>query len=384
MHARDRHPTMIRPGRLLRMAALLALAPAVAGCAGRAARGQPRVPILVARVERRAVPYEIDATGTVEPTQSASVTAQVQGLVRRVAFREGDEVREGQALVLIDPRPFEAAVARALALLAKDRALAGIARLDAERAETLAAQQLIAPHELESKRADAEGLAATARADSAALISARLDLANATVRAPIGGKTGSLAVHAGDVVKANDTSAPLVTIKRIRPIRVRFTVTQEDLAEVRRPRDAPPTVEILPAEGDSMWIEGRLAFVDNAVDEASGTLLLKAETPNRDGVLWPGQFVRVRLRLFEQQGATVVPAVAVNSSQRGPYCYVVGPDTTVQSRPVTVQRTWRDLVVIAKGVTAGETVVTDGQLRLSPGARAVVRSASAAAEKGTR
>jgi multidrug efflux system membrane fusion protein len=365
-------------------AALLAAGLPIAGCAQRAARGSQRVPIVVARVEQRAVPYEIDATGTVEPIQSASVTAQVGGLVTRLMFHEGDEVRAGQALFVIDPRPFEAAAVRAEAVLARDQAQSGTAQLDLQRAEGLAGQQLLAPDDLLRKRAAAEALAATVRADSAALLTARLDLANATVRAPIGGKTGSLSVHAGDVVRANDSASPLVTIKQIQPIRVRFTVTQADLPEVRRHRDRPPRVEIAPGEGDSVWIEGRLAFVDNAVDAASGTLLLKAECANRDGMLWPGEFVRVRLRLYEQPGATVVPTAAVSSSQRGSYCYVVKPDTTVEVRPVTVQRVWRELSVIASGVQAGETVVTDGQLRLSPGAKGVVRSAAGATEGGTR
>jgi multidrug efflux system membrane fusion protein len=379
---RPRRASVLPP--LALAAALLAAGLSLGGCAQRAARGSQRVPIVVARVEKRPVPYEIDATGTVEPIQSASVTAQSGGLVMRVAFREGDEVRAGQALVIIDPRPFEAAVARAAAVLARDHAQAGTSRLDLQRAETLAGQQLIADDELQRKRADAEALAATVRADSAALLTARLDLANATVRAPIGGKTGSLAFHAGDVVRANDSTTPLVTIKQIRPIRVRFTVTQADLPEVRRHRDRPPRVEIAPGEGDSVWIEGRLAFVDNAVDAASGTLLLKAECANRDGALWPGEFVRVRLRLYEQPGATVVPSAAVSSSQRGSYCYVVKPDTTVEVRPVTVQRVWRELSVIASGVSAGETVVTDGQLRLSPGAKGAVRSAAGATEGATR
>ena len=380
----SRHP--IPPaftGAHLRLAAVaLAGALSVAGCAGGPVRGVPRVPIVVARAEQRTVPYDIDATGTVEPIQSASVTAQAGGLVTRVAFREGDDVRAGQALFVIDPRPFEAAAARAAAVLARDRAQAETARLDQQRAEALAMQQLIAEGELQRKRSDAEALAATVRADSAALLSATLDLANATVKAPIGGKTGSLSVHAGDVVRANDSTSPLVTIKQIRPIRVRFTVTQGDLTEVRRHRDRPPRVEIAPADGDSAWIDGRLAFVDNAVDEASGTLLLKAEFPNRDGALWPGQFVRVRLRLYEQAGAIVVPSAAVSSSRRGTYCYVVKPDTTVESRPVTVQRVWRDLSVIASGVRAGETVVTDGQLRLSPGAKGLVRGPSSGTPGG--
>ncbi len=363
--------------------ALLAAGLSLAGCGGRGAGAPQRVPIVVALAEQRSVPYEIDATGTVEPIQSAAVTAQAGGLVTRVAFREGDEVRAGAVLFQIDPRPYAAAVAEAGALLARSRAQYETAGLDAGRAETLAAQQLISLDELQRKRAAAAALAATVSADSAALVTARLNLAYATVRAPIGGKTGSLSLHEGDVVRANDVASPLVTINQIRPIRVRFTASQADLPEIRRHRGRSPRVEVAPAEADSVWTQGRLAFVDNTVDPASGTLLLKADFPNRDGALWPGAFVRVRLRLFEQGGATVVPAVAVANSQTGPYCYVVKPDTTVEVRPVTVQRTWRDLAVIASGVQAGETVVTDGQLRLAPGARAVIRAAAGAAEAGS-
>jgi multidrug efflux system membrane fusion protein len=292
-----------------------------------------------------------------------------------VAFREGSEVTEGQVLFQIDPRPYQAALAEAEAVLARSRAQAETARLDAERAGALAAQNLISVDELQRKRAAATASFATVSADSAAVLVARLNLSHATVRAPIAGRTGSLAVHEGDLVRANDVATPLVTINRIRPILVRFTVPQADLPEVRKAGRQAPPVQIAPGEQDSVWIGGRLAFVDNAVDAASGTLLLKAETANRDGALWPGQFVRIRLQLFEQGNATVVPAAAVTSSQQGTYCYVVKADTTVEVRPVTVQRTWRDLAVIAQGLTAGETIVTDGQIRLSPGARAVIRNA---------
>ena len=264
----------------------------------------------------------------------------------------------------------------------RGRAQAETARLDLQRAEPLAAQQLISPDELQRKRAAAAASAATVAADSAAFLTARLNLSHATVRAPIGGRTGSLAVHVGDLVRANDVATPLVTINRIRPILVRFTVSQSDLPEVRKVRSKAPPVEILPAETDSIGLPGRLAFVDNAVDPESGTLLLKAEAPNRDGALWPGQFVRVRLKLFEQPGAVVVPSAAVTNSQQGTYCYVVAPDTTVEIRPVTVQRAWRDLMVIAEGVKAGETVVTDGQLRLSPGGKAVIRNPAGAGGGG--
>lgn len=352
----------------------IALCLLLAGCGGARTRGAQRVPIAVAPVEVRTVPYEIEATGTVEPIQSASVTAQASGLVTRVSFREGSDVAEGQALFHIDRRPFEAAAAEAAGALARSQAQAEAARLDFDRAEALAARQLISREELERKRSAAMASAATVSADSAALLTARLNLSYTTVRAPIGGRTGSLAVHEGDLVRANDIATPLVTINRIRPILVRFTVSQTDLPEIRQAARRSPPVDIAPGEADSVWIKGRLAFVDNAVDAASGTLMLKAEAPNRDGALWPGQFVRVRLRLFEQKSVTVVPTAAVTNSQQGPYCYVVKPDTTVELRPVTVQRAWRDLSVIASGLQGGETIVTDGQLRLSPGARAVIRN----------
>jgi multidrug efflux system membrane fusion protein len=382
-----RHPVASPvPGhsRLAPVPALLGLAGAVAvvlaGCGAGAGRGPQRVPVAVAQVESRSVPYEIEATGTVEPLQSAEVTAQAGGLITRVLIREGAEVAQGQPLFQIDPRPYEAARAEAAAALARARAQAETARLDAEHAEALAAQQLVSPDELRTKRSASVAMAATVSADSAALMNADLDLEHAMVRAPIGGRTGSLAVHEGDLVRANDVTTPLVSINRLRPIRVRFTVSQADLPEIRRARGGPAArVDIAASETDSTWITGALAFVDNAVDQASGTLLLKAETANRDGALWPGQFVRVRLRLYDQAGAVVVPAAAVTSSQKGPYCYVVAPDTTVEMRSVTVQRTWRDLAVIASGLKSGETVVTDGQLRLSPGARAVIRNPAGAA-----
>jgi membrane fusion protein, multidrug efflux system len=360
----------------------MALACVVVGCGSGPARRSARIPILVARAERRTVPYEIEGTGTVEPIQTADVTAQVDGLITRVAFREGDEVRAGQTLFQIDPRAFEAAAERAAAVVARDRAQAETARLDLIRAEALGAQQLIAPGDLDQKRATWSSLASTARADSAALVGARLDLANATVRAPVSGKSGGLRVHVGDVAKANETTSPLVTIHQIRPIRVRFTIPQSDLDELRRQQGRALRVDAAPAERDSMWIEGSLAFIDNQVDAASGTVLLKAEFANRDGALWPGAFVRVRLRLYEQRDATVVPTAAVSSSQSGTYLYVVKADTTVETRTIEVRRTYQNMTVIASGVQPGETVVTDGQLRLSPGAKAVIRATGGASSNG--
>ena len=348
------------------------------GCGAKTTHRTQRVPVLVAQAERRTVPFEIEATGTVEPMQSAAITAQVGGLVTRVAFREGDEVRAGQPLFQLDARLLRAAVAQAEAVWARDRAQAQTARLELERGAALAARQLIAAGDLDQRRSNFEALAASARADSAALVTARLNLAYATVRAPIGGKTGNLFVHVGDLVKADDTANPLVTINQIRPIRVRFTLPQANLSDVRGRLGRNVRVDAATAEDDSVWIQGRLAFVDNGVDPGSGTVLLKGEFPNRSGELWPGQFVRVRLRLFDQGDATVVPATAVTSSQSGTYLFVVKADTTVEARPITVSRTWGDYAVIsAGGVRPGETVVTDGQLRLSPGAKAQIRSPAA-------
>lgn len=331
------------------------------------------MPVAVASAEQRTVPWEWEATGTVEPVASADVTAQVGGLVTRVSFREGDEVREGAVLVQLDARPFQANVAQAAAVLARDRAQARTARLEAERSETLARQQLLSTSELEDKRNAAEAMEATVLADSASLEKARLDLAYATVRAPISGRTGRLNVNVGDVVKPNDPAAPVVTIHQLRPIRARFTIPQADLDALRRERESAVKVFVADGPDDTTWSQGRLAFVDNQVDAATGTVLVKGEFPNRDGALWPGEFVRVRVRLRDEPNATVVPSAAVSNSQQGSFCYVVKADTTVEMRPIQVSRTWRGFTVIAAGLAPGELVVTDGQMRLSPGARASIR-----------
>jgi multidrug efflux system membrane fusion protein len=361
---------------------LLGSAAVLAGCAGSETRKPGRTPVTVARAEYRNVPYELDASGTVEPMASADVTAQVGGLVTAIPFREGDEVRAGAVLVQLDPRGFETRVAQATAVLARDRAQARSARQDFERAEALAGQGLVAPVDLDSKRAAAEALAASVLADSADFAQARLDLEYATVRAPISGRTGRLRVHVGDVVKASDPTNPVVTIHQLRPIRVRFSIAQSELEAVREEHRRDVHVLVNADPSDSTWSEGRLAFVDNEVDPASGTLLLKGEFDNTDGRLWPGAFARVRLQLRQLDSATVVPAAAVTSSQNGTFCYVVLPDTTVEMRPVNVTRTWRGWSVVAAGLRAGETVVTDGQVRLTPGARASIRAPQGPGPRG--
>jgi len=357
-----------RAAAILGVAALLA-----AGCAAKPRARSPRVPVTVAQVTLRPVPLLLTATGTVEAAQNADVGSQVGGVVTRVAFSEGQEVRQGQVLFQLDPRPFHNALEVAQASLAKDRAAAENAKREAERAHTLFQQNVLSQAEWDQKRAAAEGAASTVRADQAAVSNARLNLQYATIRAPVSGQTGRLMVHVGDLVKAA-TSEPLVKVVQVRPIRVRFPVPVGDVPLVQRFRRGDPRVEVTIPGGDSVKKVGRLVFVDNAVDEASGTLLLKGEFANSDGALVPGQFVDVRLVLDQQQDRLVVPAAAVSRGQEGAFVYVLQPDSTVAPTPVTVDRTLEDLVVLNDGVKPGESVVTDGQLRLSPGARVIVRT----------
>jgi membrane fusion protein, multidrug efflux system len=361
---------------LVACVALLGVA-GLLGCAGPAKQKVARLPVTVARAENRAVPYEIEATGTVEPRQTVAVNAQVGGVITRVAFHEGDEVRAGQMLFQIDPRPFEVDRERAIAALAHDRAQAADARAQVARVSALIDKDYVSREEYDTKRAAADALEASVRADSAALVSANLNLEYARVQSPIDGRTGNLLGHVGNLVKANDVGNPLVTINQLKPILVHFAVPQGELPAILRESGHHLEVTAVADTGAHNAATGELTFVDNTVDAATGTILLKAEFANRDATLWPGQFVRVRLKLYVQQNARVVPSVAVSASQNGTIVYVVAADSTVSARTVQVQRTFGDWSVIASGLETGEMVVTDGQQRLTPGARVVVRSGAA-------
>jgi multidrug efflux system membrane fusion protein len=356
---------------VLAAACAVALA-ALTGCAAQQRPRAARVAVTVAMASQREMPFALRATGTIEPLQTAAVGSQVGGVITRVAFREGDEVHQGQVLFELDHRPFRAALAQARAALARSREQAEVARLDAERGRTLIAQNVLSQAEWDQKRSAAETAAANLLADSAEVETAGLNLDYASIRAPISGRTGRLMAHEGDYVKSA-TSEPLVTINQQHPVRVRFTVPVSEVPLVQRYRGAGARVIVTTPPPDTISREGPLAFVDNAVDPASGTLLLKGELPNRDGLLVPGQFVDVRLVLYVERRATVVPAPAVTAGQSGTFVYVLNADSTVTARPVTVSRTVDELAVLADGLEPGETVVTDGQFRLSPGARVLVR-----------
>src|SRR6266480_3340199 len=345
------------------------------GCSKRSGGGSSRVPVTIARAEQRPVPYELLGTGTVEPRQTASVQAQVTGIMTRVAFREGDDVAAGQLLFQIDPRPFQAALEQAKAMLARDQAQGQSAVADAARYAELVKQDYVTKSDYEAKRAAAEALQAAVRADSAAVASAQLNLEWAAIRAPIAGRTGRLLVREGNLVRAN-AADPLVVINQIRPILVRFAVPQKYLGDIQRYHQHQLPVFASPSQTDTVFSEGVLTFVDNSVDTTTGTVLLKGEFQNRDNALWPGEFLNVRLQLYIDDKALVVPAQAVMTGQQGTYVFVLNQDGTARSQPVTVERPAGAYAVIAQGVRPGEEVVTDGQVRLVNGAPVEVKGSA--------
>src|SRR2546425_313110 len=341
-------------------------------CSRKGAGGPARVPVTVARAEQRAIPFEIAATGTAEPRQTVSVQSQVTGVLTQVAFREGDDVAAGQVLFQIDPRPFQAALEQAQAMLARDQAQAQSAALDAQRYAELVKQDYVTKSDYEAKRAAADALQAAVRADSAAVANAQLNLEWARIRAPIAGRTGRLLVREGNLVRANAPD-PLVIINQIHPILVRFAVPERALPDIQRYRKNRLPVLVSPSKEHTTFTSGVLTFVDNAVDTTTGTVLLKAEFANQVGVLWPGEFLNVRLQLYVEEKAVVVPAQAVMTGQQGTYVFVLNQDGTARSQPVTVERDAGSYIVIAQGVAPGDEVVTDGQLRLVPGAPVEVK-----------
>jgi len=348
-------------------------ASALLACRRATPSAQPDLPVTVAVVERRDMPIVVEATGSAEPLQTVAVEAQVGGILDSVAFSEGGEVREGQVLFKLDSRPYRARLAQAEGVLARDAAQFASARRDQERSEELAAKQFITAQELDQARATAGALAATLASDTAEVEQARLDLQNATIRAPISGRTGGLLVKRGNLVKAN-APTPLVVINQISPIQVRFAVPATYLAEIRRRAGHGLPVSASPVgNGNGLPETGALTFIDNAVDSLTGTIQLKARFTNAERVLWPGGLVRVVLELDVRHGALVVPVSAVVNSQQGSTVYLVGSDHKVEIRPVQVAQTSDSLAVLQGGVEAGDTVVTDGQLRLTAGARVAPR-----------
>jgi multidrug efflux system membrane fusion protein len=345
-----------------------------AACSKKAAPPTPPVPVKVAAAERRPMPFELGATGTVEPLQAVAVQAQVGGTIQRVAFKEGDEVKQGQLLFQLDPRPYRAALDQAMAALARDRAQATSAAEDEKRYQALAAKEYVTAQQYDQIRTAAAAAQANLAGSQAAVDQAQLNLQYATIRAPISGRTGSLLVREGNLIRTN-TDQPLVVINRIRPILVRFAVPAGNLPLIQAHLGKDIVVRA-DAGGGGDPSEGGLSFVDNAVDTTTGTILLKGRFPNDDGSLWPGGFVNVRLQLYVEPDALVVPAAAVVTGQQGSFVFVIQRDSSAASKPVTVSRTAGDFVIVNGDLQAGDQVVVDGQLRLRQGAKVQIKAAA--------
>ena len=338
---------------------------------------QGPVPVTIAAVLQKSVPVEIVLIGTAEPVSTVSIRSQTTGQLISVNFTEGDEVTKGQRLFALDRRPLEAALEEAQANLARDEAQAANAAAMTKRYQDLADKGIAPREQVDTSRASLAALNATVAADRAALENAKVQLEYATIEAPLSGRTGALMVHEGNLVRAND-STPLVVINQIMPMQVAFSLPEARLAELKRymARGAlrvlasPPNDEAAPAAG-------RISFIDNAVDPATGTIKIKGTFPNTDRRLWPGQYVNVTVELATQRNATVVSSAAVQAGQQGPFVFVVKPDQTVELRTVVVNRTAAAETIIASGLEPGETVVTDGHLRLVPGSRISVKGQGA-------
>jgi multidrug efflux system membrane fusion protein len=332
-------------------------------------KGPPPVPVTVAIVQQQTMPVRLHAIGNVEAFATVALKARVDGQIVEVNFREGQPVKKGEVLFRIDPRPYEAALRQAEANALRDRAARDQARSQEKRYQELLDKNFISKEAYAQIRTNAATAEATAQASQAGLENARLNLEYCTIRSPLDGYVGRVLLQAGNLVRANDPN-PLVVINQVRPIYVNFGIPEQHLPDVRKHMAAGPlAVEVVPVEAQQGAPRGTLIFVDNAVDPSTGTIRLRAQFDNAEAALWPGQFVNVSLRLYEQADALVVPATAVQTGPEGQYVYVIADDMTADVRRVTVQRTDGERAIVAKGVAKGERVVTRGQLRLGPKTR---------------
>ncbi|HEX7419675.1 MAG TPA: efflux RND transporter periplasmic adaptor subunit [Thermoanaerobaculia bacterium] len=350
---------------------LILLVVLLAACGGKKAKPpDERIPVTVATAQQKDMPVEIRAIGSVQPLQTVAVRALVGGQLTRVWFREGEEVRSGQTLFTIDPRPLQAAFDQVQANVARDEAQLRNAEAERTRYAELVKKDYVTREDFDRISAGADAARAVVAADRAAIENARLQLSYCNIVAPLDGKTGSLQVHAGNIVRANDT-IPLVVINEVHPINVQFAVPERDLGSLRT--GAMGMTVVASPQGSGPAETGRLTFIDNAVDPTTGTITLKASFSNDDRALWPGQYVNVAVTLSNRPNAIVVPAQALQTSQRGQYVYVVKSDNGVEMRPVAVTQLVDQQAIIEHGVSAGETVVTDGQLKLTPKSKVEIK-----------
>ena len=347
---------------------------AAAPSAGGRGGGGGAVPVTITQVVEKPMPLEIGVIGTVEAYSNVAVRSQITGQLTAVNFKEGDDVRKGQVLFTLDRRPLEGTLTQAQANLTKDMAQAANARQQLQRYQDLSKQGIATREQLDTSASNAASLDAMVGADRAAVENAKVQLDYATIVAPISGRTGSLIVHEGNLVRATDATA-LVNINQITPINVTFGIPEGRLPDLKRYLAVGPVRVQAKAPTDSgPPSDGTVHFIDNAVDQTTGTIKVKAEFANGDRRLWPGEFVNVVVTLSVDPAAIVVPSAAVQASDKGPFVFIVKPDKTVDQRMVTVARLSGTESVIKDGLKAGETIVTDGQLRLVPGSRVTIKN----------
>lgn len=342
---------------------------------GNKGRQRGAIPVLVAPVRAKDMPVQIEAIGNVEAFSMVAVRPQITGPITQVHFEEGREVRAGDLLFSIDSRPLESALNQMRANLKRAEAQMASARLDYERVSNLFANKIASQQAYDTTKATFDSAVATVLADSAAVSNAQVSLGYTEIRSPIDGRTGGLALKAGNVVKASDDV--LVTIAQIRPIYAAFSVPEQHLSAIQ----SRMTTASLPVTASVPGVDtrpvGRLAFVNNTVDTNTGTILLKAVFPNDDNLLWPGQFIRLTMTLSNLTQAIVVPSQAIQSGQNGEYVFVVQPDQTAEMRSVNSGVTYNGETVLEGELKTGETVVTDGQLNLVSGRAVIVKTAGA-------
>lgn len=343
-------------------------------------RGMPPAPVTTQAASTKTVMLKLDAIGTVEAYSTVTVKSRVDGQILKAGFRQGQLVRRGELLFELDPKPFQAQLDQAQAVLSRDQAQLENARLQMKRDADLVQKGFIAQAKYDADKATADALAASVNADQAAAELARLQLGYTNIRSPIDGLAGSILVYPGNLVKNNDTT--LVVINQIQPIYVTFSVPQENLPQVQHELASGTVPVEARLAGESVKpITGHLSFVNNAVDATTGTIQLKATFANADRTMTPGQFVSVSVALKQLKDALVVPSQAVQRGPNGNYVYVVKRDMTVEQRQVTAEASADGDTVIGTGLQPGEEVVTDGQLRLYPGARVTTVGASAPADE---
>jgi len=327
------------------------------------------VPVTADTAKQKDIPVEIKAIGNVESFSTVSIKARINGELQKAHFKEGQEVSKGQLLFSIDPRPFQAALDEALARLEKDKALFSKAEDDYRRYESLYQRGSVSRDQFDQIRTSMNALKATLQADQAVVENAKVQLGYTSIYSPITGRTGSILLDQGNMIKANDDNKSLVVIEQIRPIFVSFAVPEAYLAEIMsRFKKEKLSVTVIPDGSQAVEEKGILSFFDNSVDSKTGTIRLKGTFENRAGRLWPGQFVNVVLTLGSLKDVIAVPSQAVQNGASGPYVFTITQDSKVEYKPVSPGRTYNGEIIIDKGVSAGERVVTDGHLRLTPGA----------------